>query len=1017
MARIYESQGPRVQLRGPQAGQGFQPVQAVDMSRSLLDEGTRRNQDAARVAEQVLRNQMNDVEAFSQFSNTLNAFLFEQAEKHNENEMKLGIAEVLNGNLTVKPDYQRNFEEGVNTLADAAVKEAALSDVVAENISPAVAENHRANSPALKGWRAYGRAIGTTKKAAAQAQRFLQEFMESDQEVIPLQNEDGSTRLLAPRDAKSGPELAAALAVGQQMMVDQFDLANINPLLIAEHLTPQVSAVREAIMSNRIAAARKEAQMEAVEEVFERVGAEISIIDPLDPTEVSRLWQESTLQLHVNGRMSRGEANEAVVKLIIEHSDALGNREILETLANTPLRANDPNGPTVGDRFRPLFEAASRGMDSYEETLRNRAQKAQDDAVDDALAAHNMLLASGASPEQIAQSHAQTTALLEQLASAGSNRAANELLNLRVQGDSYNPLLAQQLQRDLAAGVMHSPESIRRLAVEGRISQSEAESLIRTLPSSASMEKVQALSKEIDTQVRGQLQFIMAESGITSTDGASVGAVFAGQMADEIKASLQQMLITNPDMSNAEIRQFILKESQSLSRDPRFRPQFDAAGNIKVPNMEPNARVLSFRNPTTGQMVRDFSQAPAAVVQSTRANSVRDFLLSPEELTQNAQAFLNGGQPTPRVRSLMSITGKDWQSFLRDQHQVRGLPFTNMSQSQAAQAAAQRAALAPASAAILTNPNATPQQRARAWNDINAARQRAANAAAARQLGGTTGPVDFQAAYDALVGKESGGDPSVLNRSGSGATGLGQVMPENIGPWTERWLGRRMTQEEFRRNPEAQRRVVSAQFRQNIQDQIAAGHSPEMALRRAAAIWYSGRAELHNDTRPQSWNGNPYPSIKEYVDDIVNRYNSNRSSRQSFRQGRGAPQAVYTVDSLGYGSTGPHIDVKPVRPGTTQTDQNLRYTKGTLDRFVEIALPNGRRGPLSALSTTTDDDARHRARGSFGHDYAAERGSRVYLKNGARVVGNFKGDGGTDHLIIELPDGRRFQFLHGTKIK
>ena len=36
-----------------------------------------------------------------------------------------------------------------------------------------------------------------------------------------------------------------------------------------------------------------------------------------------------------------------------------------------------------------------------------------------------------------------------------------------------------------------------------------------------------------------------------------------------------------------------------------------------------------------------------------------------------------------------------------------------------------------------------------------------------------------------------------MNASGSGATGLGQVMPENIGPWTNKYLGYRMTQEEF----------------------------------------------------------------------------------------------------------------------------------------------------------------------------------------------------------------------------
>jgi hypothetical protein len=142
-----------------------------------------------------------------------------------------------------------------------------------------------------------------------------------------------------------------------------------------------------------------------------------------------------------------------------------------------------------------------------------------------------------------------------------------------------------------------------------------------------------------------------------------------------------------------------------------------------------------------------------------------------------------------------------------------------------------------------------------------------------------------------------------------------------------------------------------------------------------------------------------------------------RRARESFRLARrSSGNTVYVVDSLGYGSTGPHIDVKPVRPGTQQSDPNLpAYRAGGLDTYVDLVLPDGRRGPLSRMSTSTDDDAKHRARKSFGHDYAAPKGSRVMLKGGARVVGSFKGQENTDHLIVELPDGRRFQFLHGTK--
>jgi hypothetical protein len=127
------------------------------------------------------------------------------------------------------------------------------------------------------------------------------------------------------------------------------------------------------------------------------------------------------------------------------------------------------------------------------------------------------------------------------------------------------------------------------------------------------------------------------------------------------------------------------------------------------------------------------------------------------------------------------------------------------------------------------------------------------------------------------------------------------------------------------------------------------------------------------------------------------------------------PSVVYKIGSLGYGSTGPHLDLKRVARGTTATTGSVEIKPNEVDNFVEVNV-NGKWKALSKGTTLTDTEARHRARGSYGVDYAAPSGTPVRLKNGAQVVGSFKGQEGTDHLIIELPDGRRFQFLHGTKV-
>ncbi len=55
---------------------------------------------------------------------------------------------------------------------------------------------------------------------------------------------------------------------------------------------------------------------------------------------------------------------------------------------------------------------------------------------------------------------------------------------------------------------------------------------------------------------------------------------------------------------------------------------------------------------------------------------------------------------------------------------------------------------------------------------------------------------------------------------------------------------------------------------------LPSGYKPDIAIRRAASIWYSGRGDLYDDGRPQYSNGRRYPSIREYTTDILNRYRS-----------------------------------------------------------------------------------------------------------------------------------------------
>jgi hypothetical protein len=116
------------------------------------------------------------------------------------------------------------------------------------------------------------------------------------------------------------------------------------------------------------------------------------------------------------------------------------------------------------------------------------------------------------------------------------------------------------------------------------------------------------------------------------------------------------------------------------------------------------------------------------------------------------------------------------------------------------------------------------------------------------------------------------------------------------------------------------------------------------------------------------------------------------------------PKLVYRIDSIGPTSTGPHLDVKDTQGGM--------FGRYDLDKYIEVEV-GGSRKPLSTV--ITDDQAAHRRRGSHGIDFAYPKGTPVFLKNGAQVISNSPTEHG-DKLVIQLPDGRTFSFLHGRKV-
>ncbi|BAU14562.1 hypothetical protein LEP3755_51110 [Leptolyngbya sp. NIES-3755] len=137
----------------------------------------------------------------------------------------------------------------------------------------------------------------------------------------------------------------------------------------------------------------------------------------------------------------------------------------------------------------------------------------------------------------------------------------------------------------------------------------------------------------------------------------------------------------------------------------------------------------------------------------------------------------------------------------------------------------------------------------------------------------------------AIIGQESGANFKAVNRH-SGALGYAQVMPENLPQWSREALGYVVSRKDFLSRPELQIAIVDFKLNQYWQRSIVASNGDvAIAIQRVAAWWYSGKPEKYTNTRQQYYNGHRYPSIADYSQSILRRYQAIWDSQNAIQPG------------------------------------------------------------------------------------------------------------------------------------
>jgi hypothetical protein len=797
MASIYESTGPQIGLTGPGTAPSFQPGQAFDPSRQMLQQSEL------------------DLRSFASFSQTLTNLLTDTAKKKNEEEYQLGLADVLNGTRKPTPEQLQQNQTDVTLLKSAAEADNQVANDIAKTGSLDVSQQFKADSKAISGWRAYGQAVGSAKQTASDSQAFFMTWMENSKDkVIPTA--DG--RMISPAEASSPSEIQAALEIGQQRLISQGNLSRINPTILAEHLAPSIQAVKGQMYANKLSSEVRKAKETAISDTAGFVRSEFNNPN-LDVPGMSESFQRNVSDLVIKGDLSRGAANDLVIRealASISSLDEMSARAMIAKLVQVRKIANDPNSITLGAAYPEEF---SKVMDVIEGRVEQQAAKADREMGKQAEQAWGILKKAEQdatmAPGDLQNLRKQTISVLGMLADKGSTDALKYRTELLSDPINIDPTLYRQLREGIAQGKRPTDTQISGYVTSGKLSQEQG----RELGVFATTSDEGAFKKQFGSSISDAVKAKLKEAGAVSLDPFNrpeTNVLHVEQVTNDLVANVfrwrKSQLAKGQTPDDNDINQFVINElPRTIGRYFQQNPNTKTWTTRPLstnPSLTPN----KIKSALVGSVI-DASGFNPRTIQLRSMNSGSSVLLSKEEVTDNINRLTNNQPLTRKAQQLANTTTGGAVSLLTQQAQHQGIDPTPIQNSPQAKQQAQYAAVAPWATQRLNASGGNYLQQMLNLQRIVEAQNRAARmsgdtggAPVSVKSGPTTSTKDLirlgmsqgldpekAIVMAAIALGESGGRPTAHNpnrSTGDNSFGLWQInMIDALGPERARALG------------------------------------------------------------------------------------------------------------------------------------------------------------------------------------------------------------------------------------
>lgn len=233
---------PQLQFQGSAQSQGFNAIQAPDVSPLLRQNMQTEQNNLDNFRQAALQNiKLQDLSYLANFSETLGNSLATFAKQKSEADMEAGIQQAYLDGLPQQT--VQAYDEQITKLQKAHEGIQEVADKAEASGAPVEGVQQIRN---LSGWKKYGYVMAQTQMLANNVGSWLASQLESDNTTVIQVGNDKFT----PAQATTPAQKAAASAQLRMQYMRENGLTGVNPALLNKHFFPQLRQAEESLLNN-----------------------------------------------------------------------------------------------------------------------------------------------------------------------------------------------------------------------------------------------------------------------------------------------------------------------------------------------------------------------------------------------------------------------------------------------------------------------------------------------------------------------------------------------------------------------------------------------------------------------------------------------------------------------------------------------------------------------------------------------------------------------------------------------